>query len=334
VTSTPDFLTVMMTVVGAGLMCAAIFMGVRVRWTSLAGMNWPWRICNGFMILFLGGHIAFLAFLLSGTQLPMEQLTSFVFAGGAVFALIVAEVVSTFAERAQADMEMLREWASDMVREVNERREAEKRLSEQQSQIKQMAQYDMLTGLPNRLLLDDRLSQLIKQARRQRQLISVLCLGVDRFKTINDTFGYEVGDQLLQMLAERLRIALRDSDTIARLGGDEFIVLLPNLSRAEDAGVLARKVEEAIAPSCRIDNHEIYPSACMGIAVYPHDGEDASSLLRNANSALNQAKQRGRSSCQLYSPAMNLRALERLSMERSEERRVGKECRSRWSPYH
>ena len=159
---------------------------------------------------------------------------------------------------------------------------------------------DALTGPPNRLLFDDRLQQQLAQASRQSQMLAVLFIDLDSFKTINDTQGHTVGDQLLRITAERLMGCVRNADTVARLGGDEFIALLANISRRHDAEQVAQKILEALARAFVIDGQEPFVTASIGIALYPAGGIDAEALLHNADSAMYHAKQAGKNNYRLY----------------------------------
>jgi len=157
----------------------------------------------------------------------------------------------------------------------------------------------------------------LAHASRHRRMLSVLFVDLDRFKTIIDTLGHAVGDRLLRGVAERLRGCLEDGDTLARLGGDEFVVLLPQIHRADKAVRLAQKMLEVLKPSFHFGNHELHITTSIGIALYPYDGEDPDTLLKNADTALYRAKEQGRNNYQLYTPAMNARAFERLALENS-----------------
>lgn len=181
--------------------------------------------------------------------------------------------------------------------------------------IRHQAYHDVLTLLPNRMLFKDRFSQALAQAQRHKQLVAMLFLDLDRFKTINDTLGHAVGDRLLQGVAERLSKCLRDGDTIARLGGDEFMVLVPGIHQPEDAAKVADKILQAVRPSFRFEGHELHITTSIGISLYPHDGEDAETLFKNADVALYRAKDQGRNTYQLYTPSMNARAFEQLALE-------------------
>ena len=153
-----------------------------------------------------------------------------------------------------------------------------------------LAQHDQLTGLPNRLLLHDRLSRAIALARRRASSLAVLFLDVDRFKCINDSMGHAAGDELLQSIAGRLTACVRDSDTVCRYGGDEFVVMLSEVACSEDAAFSADQLLAAIARPHRIDDQDLHVTASVGVSVYPDDGTDAVTLLRKADLALLRAK--------------------------------------------
>lgn len=167
--------------------------------------------------------------------------------------------------------------------------------------IKKMAYHDALTGLPNRVLLHDRLKLAMAQVTRNKRMLAVMYLDFDRFKIINDTLGHAVGDLLLQEVANRLKVCLREGDTVARLGGDEFTILQPEIKSVEDATRLAQKLLEMIRHPIIINEHELNITLSIGIAIYPIDGEDIKTLLKNADDALYAAKERGRDNYQLYS---------------------------------
>jgi diguanylate cyclase (GGDEF)-like protein/PAS domain S-box-containing protein len=192
--------------------------------------------------------------------------------------------------------------------DITERKRAEDR-------VKELAFHDALTGLPNRVLFHDRLAVAVAQAFRQPSRLAVLYLDLDRFKFINDSLGHSTGDEVLGGVGERLRGSIREGDTVARLGGDEFTVLVAGLASDEDALKIAHKILEAVRQPFRIDGRDLYVTTSIGIALYPADGLDAETLVRNADTAMYRAKDQGRDQCQLYTPAMNSRALERLSLE-------------------
>ena len=194
--------------------------------------------------------------------------------------------------------------------DITERKRAE-------AQIASLAYHDTLTGLPNRLLFSDRLAQAILQAQRRAWRLGVLFLDLDRFKVINDSLGHGAGDRLLQALARRIASTLRSEDTVARLGGDEFTLLLPNVGRVEDVTLVAEKLLDSVRRPVRIDDSELFVSASIGISLFPDDGADPETLVKNADTAMYRAKELGRDNYQLYAAAMNATALERLALETS-----------------
>jgi diguanylate cyclase (GGDEF)-like protein/PAS domain S-box-containing protein len=194
--------------------------------------------------------------------------------------------------------------------DVTQRKRAEE-------QIKELAYHDALTGLPNRLLFNDRLAVAVAQAHRSASRLAILFLDLDRFKVINDSLGHSLGDRLLKEVAERLQAGVRHGDTVARLGGDEFILLLPGIGRAEDAAKVAEKILESLKLPVRIEDRELVVTASIGISLYPEDGFDVESLIKNADTAMYRAKEQGRDNFQLYTHAMNETAVERLGLENS-----------------
>jgi diguanylate cyclase (GGDEF)-like protein/PAS domain S-box-containing protein len=182
-------------------------------------------------------------------------------------------------------------------------------------QMAHSAHHDALTDLPNRLLLNDRLSHAIESARRHRRRLAVLFLDVDRFKQINDSLGHDVGDQLLRSVARQLTKCVRSSDTVSRQGGDEFVVVLSEMEHASDAAVSADKLLNAIAEAHEVDGHELLITTSIGISVYPDDGTDATTLLKHADIAMYHAKEEGRGRHQFFQPDMKARVVERQSIE-------------------
>ena len=193
-------------------------------------------------------------------------------------------------------------------RDITEQKQVEEK-------IRHMAHHDALTGLPNRVLLHDRVSQAIAQAQRNREVLAMLFIDLDRFKTVNDSLGHHVGDLLLKTVGQRLETCTRGSDTIARIGGDEFVVLLGDLDQPEDARHVALKVLDALAEPATIDTHELRVTPSIGICAYPHDGTDVETLMRNADTAMYHAKQMGRNNYQFFTQSMNDAAQERLALE-------------------
>ena len=179
------------------------------------------------------------------------------------------------------------------------------------------AEHDFLTGLPNRMLLNDRVDRAIGLSGRHTTRVAMLFLDLDGFKHINDSLGHSTGDKLLQSVARRLVECVRDSDTVSRQGGDEFVVLLSEMQQWEDAALTAKRMLLAVAKGHSIDQHDLHLTTSIGISVYPDDGLDAETLIKNADTAMYQAKENGRSRYQFFEPAMNVRAVERHSIEES-----------------
>lgn len=178
-----------------------------------------------------------------------------------------------------------------------------------------LAHHDSLTDLPNRVLLNDRLTEALSLAHRYQRQLAVLFLDVDRFKHINDSLGHMIGDRLLQSIAQRLLGCVRDSDTVSRQGGDEFVILLSEVAHAWDATVCADKILDALRAPHMIDQHEVHVTASIGIVTYPDDGSDAGALMKHADFAMYHAKENGRDNRQFFKRDMNIRALERQSLE-------------------
>ncbi len=195
--------------------------------------------------------------------------------------------------------------------DITERKRAEET-------IKQMAYYDTLTGLPNRLLFNELMHLALAQAHRHSRPLAVLFLDLDRFKDINDTLGHTVGDQLLQAAAQRLKeCCRRDLDTVARRGGDEFIILLPDIDDVQEAVRVAQKIIDAFTRVFVLPDGELFISTCIGISIYPNDGSDTETLIKNADMAMYRAKEQGRSRYHLYTSSMDEQAFHRLTMENS-----------------
>jgi len=184
-------------------------------------------------------------------------------------------------------------------------------------QMTHSAHHDVLTGLPNRLLLNDRISHAIAFATRHKKKAALLFLDLDGFKHINDSLGHPIGDQLLQSIANRLVSCVRNSDTVSRQGGDEFIVLLSEVERPEDISIMTKRILGALAEAHSIDEHDLRITSSIGVTIYPDDGTDAETLIKNADTAMYQAKDSGRQSCRFFEPAMNVRAVERQFLEQS-----------------
>jgi diguanylate cyclase (GGDEF)-like protein/PAS domain S-box-containing protein len=186
-----------------------------------------------------------------------------------------------------------------------------------EEQIEHQAYHDALTGLPNRRLFRDRLTIALAHARRMSTPLAVVFLDLDRFKDVNDSLGHSFGDELLKAIAIRLRTALRQEDSIARMGGDEFTILIANLKAPDDAVRIAQKILDVVAQPLRIEGTEVFITTSVGIALYPNDGDTAEALLKNADHAMYRAKEAGPNLVQLFTPSMNTRAMERMSLENS-----------------
>jgi diguanylate cyclase (GGDEF)-like protein len=206
------------------------------------------------------------------------------------------------------------------LRYAVERKTMERAALSMSRQMAHSAEHDFLTGLPNRMLLNDRVGQAIALAKRHMKKVAVLFLDLDGFKHINDSLGHPTGDKLLQSVAKRLVDCIRGSDSVSRQGGDEFVVLLLDLEQAEDAAVTARRMLEAVAQPHSIDHHDLHVTASIGVSIYPDDGLDADTLIKNADTAMYQAKENGRRSFQFFKPAMNVRAVERQFIEEGLQR--------------
>ena len=188
-----------------------------------------------------------------------------------------------------------------------------------------LAQHDSLTDLPNRVLLHDRLHHAISLAHRRRKQMAVLFLDVDRFKHVNDSLGHEIGDRLLQSVAQRLLGCVRRSDTVSRQGGDEFVILLSEINQAQDAAVSAEKMLQALEAPHRIGQHELRVTGSIGIVVYPDDGTEPDVLLKHADFAMYHAKDQGRNNYQFFEPNLNVRALERQVLESGLRRAIDRQ---------
>jgi diguanylate cyclase (GGDEF)-like protein len=189
------------------------------------------------------------------------------------------------------------------------------RMVRERSEMEHAAEHDGLTGLPRRELFNDRVTIAVSAAHQRQGLMAVMFIDLDRFKKVNDSLGHEVGNQLLQLVAKRLRRCVRDGDTVGRMGGDEFTVLLPEIKEEGDARRIAEKIREEFVEPFAIGDRRLFVTASVGVALYPKDGLDSLTLLKNADAAMYRAKDRGRDQYQLYTPDLNAAANERLDLE-------------------
>ncbi|MGB6429695.1 MAG: EAL domain-containing protein [Candidatus Acidiferrales bacterium] len=271
---------------------AIIFMPLLLGWLCLRGERAGWY----------------------GTDLGLAiYSTSSVVVFGVLVWLNTRKMNMEYAQRSAAETE-IRTLNADLEGRVAERTEA---LRASEAHLSYSAQHDFLTGLPNRMLLNDRVNQATVFAPRLNKKIAVLFLDLDGFKHINDSLGHAIGDKLLQSIAKRLVNCVRATDTVSRQGGDEFVVLLSEMAHQEDAAITARRMLHEVAEAHSIDEHELHVTASIGVSVYPDDGRDAETLIKNADTAMYQAKENGRQGYQFFKPAMNVRAVARQSIEES-----------------
>lgn len=212
-----------------------------------------------------------------------------------------------------------RDWISGTVQDITEPRRAEEK-------IRYLANYDSLTGLANRRLFTERLESAVEKAKAEDELLGLLFIDLDRFKRINDTLGHSAGDQLLRTVADRLRDRVRASDRVghrggeddspvSRLGGDEFTVMLPGISQPRDAGDVAQRILEILPEPILVNGHEVGTTGSIGISIFPMDGEDAETLLKNADTAMYHAKETARNNYHFFSKSMNAVLVRRLNIE-------------------
>ena len=192
--------------------------------------------------------------------------------------------------------------------DISERKQAER-------ELEQLAHYDALTGLPNRLLFTDRLQQAVAHAARHKRMVGVALLDLDQFKKVNDSLGHATGDALLRQASERLRAVLRPNDTVARLGGDEFTLVFADMAQVDDATLVLQRIRQSFEAPFRVNNHDLFITASIGVALFPSDDRDIEALLRNADVAMYRAKESGRNTWQFYAADMTVKAQENLAIE-------------------
>jgi diguanylate cyclase (GGDEF)-like protein/PAS domain S-box-containing protein len=195
-----------------------------------------------------------------------------------------------------------------VVSDISDKKKAE-------LELRQLANYDLLTGLPNRTLFQDRLQHAIAHAHRETQQVAILFLDLDRFKQINDSLGHDVGDLLLQSVSKRIHNQIREDDTLARIGGDEFVLILENVEQTQYIAQVAEKIILQFSKPFELNGYQVTSSTSIGISIYPTDGENSNALLKNADTAMYAAKNQGRNNFQFYTKQMNALALERLNLE-------------------
>ena len=203
------------------------------------------------------------------------------------------------------------------VHDVTVRRKVETHLLEKHQHLDHLAHHDQLTGLPNRLYLQLHLPQAIEEAKKTTTVLAVLFLDLDRFKHVNDSRGHETGDKLLKTVAQRIRATMRAEDVVVRMGGDEFIVILKGVKATEQVNEAAGRINHALSAPMVIDGRTLVTTVSIGVALYPHDGADMGELLRHSDTAMYQAKDRGRNNFQLFAPGMDRRLKERIAIESS-----------------
>ena len=206
---------------------------------------------------------------------------------------IIRETVDRVETASGDHVSMMQQANSELIVSVIEAQKLAEQIEASKTRLQHLAHHDVLTGLPNRMLLQDRLSQAIELARRQSRRFAVLFMDLDRFKHINDSLGHAAGDQLLQSVAQRLSDCVRHSDTVSRRGGDEFVVLLSNIMHAEDAATHCKNMLIALSAPHRIDHHDMHVSASIGIGIYPDDGQDAETCSRVQTSRCTMQKKTG-----------------------------------------
>lgn len=204
---------------------------------------------------------------------------------------------------------------TELAHELAERKRAEERLDH-------LANYDTVTGLPNRYYFNERLSMALSKAQQSGEAVALMFLDLDNFKVVNDTLGHHVGDELLQYVAHRLQTALRPSDAICRVGGDEFAVILENLTDPAQAVLVAEKCKKVLSGVIDFNGNGVYVSVSIGISLYPQDTTDMHDLLKNADTAMYHAKARGKNTCQVFLPEMTGKAQKRLTVETSLRRAI------------
>jgi diguanylate cyclase (GGDEF)-like protein len=232
---------------------------------------------------------------------------------------IMLEEIQARDEKLKTHQEELEARVAQRTREL-ERANIELASSKEQAEsvAKRMqfhAHHDSLTGLPNRVLLNDRIKTELAHARREQSILALLFLDLDRFKIINDSLGHATGDQLLRIISRRVKDCVREGDTVARLGGDEFMVLLPRIASASDAGRISNKIIDSLTEPVSCNGHDLHITTSVGISIYPFDGTDAETLIRNADISMYRAKELGRNKAVYYTAELNAGSRKQLVLE-------------------
>ena len=232
-----------------------------------------------------------------------------------VFPILLQEKLAAIVSLGYRKKLLLNNDDIEHVRNLTDRLAVALATADRDEKLYRQAHYDILTNLPNRQLLDDRLEQHIIHAHRENQMIGLLYIDLDRFKNINDTLGHSVGDKLLQQTAERLKKCVREADTVSRLGGDEFIIILSHIADPKDASIIAEHIITRISEPYHINTHEIFITPSIGITLYPIDGTNTEALLKHADAAMYRAKESGRGKYMFFEERMNIEDMERTRME-------------------
>jgi diguanylate cyclase (GGDEF)-like protein len=262
---------------------------------------------GGLIIFFLSVVDIVMIFFFSDVQLNIHTLLLMI-----AFMVLISLIISMYEKRE----EIIKQKLYDMNLYLEERvQEKTREIVEQKDAYQELAHYDLLTNLPNRLLFNERLKFSINRAKRNNTKLSILFLDVDHFKSINDLFGHSIGDEVLVTIARRLQKHLRSSDTLARIGGDEFTLILEDLNNLSNAGAVAQNLRHAIAKPIWLNGHELFVTISIGISVYPKDSTDPSELLKCADTALYSAKKDGRNLSHYYKEEMTQELLAYLTLE-------------------
>ncbi|MGZ8136395.1 MAG: putative bifunctional diguanylate cyclase/phosphodiesterase [Methylococcaceae bacterium] len=226
-------------------------------------------------------------------------------------------IAAVIQEASDEHMHRLQQANANLVTAAIDAQKMAEQIQMAKDQLDHLAHFDVLTGLPNRILLQDRLGRAIELAHRQGKKLAMMFLDLDQFKYINDSLGHAVGDRLLQSVAQKMSSCVRQSDTLSRQGGDEFVLLLPTIEYAEEAALCAQKILVIFEQPHYIDGHDLHISVSIGISIYPDDGQDAEILTMNADTAMYYVKEHGRNNYKFFKQNMNVAAVQRQSLEAS-----------------